>query len=158
MKRFLFIFLVVIVFPLFSFRSVYAEEMLLEFIFDSRIMDPNGEIGVKVDSDLYDEDNHNFVIRPVIEKGTVYIWDRKNEVWVSDVALWSKLPFLSSDMKLKMVGLNNNFTEITFQIQDVIEAKIYETNKLKIWPTSVLTSYIEKININIIRFSSLFSD
>lgn len=88
----------------------------------------------------------DFIIRPVLSRGIVQIFNQEKNQWIGQADLWSNMPKLEKEVKLKIDVSGSS--DLWFQIQNVTNAQIYETPKTTIWGQNIFTDYIDKLNKN----------
>ena len=89
---------------------------------------------------------NDFVVRPVVSDGKVSIYNALTQTWVSGDALWSELPKLDKSVKVKIEGIPQTTTYLSFVVQHVKTAQTFATPKKKIWTHQLIESYITNLN------------
>ncbi len=95
----------------------------------------------------------DFIVRPKVTRGNVEFYDTTKNIWVSQSDLWSNMPVLEKNMKIRVNLMGES--ELFFEIQNTINAEIYETPKKTIWGGDIFGNYIEKVNKNIFSHSEV---
>ena len=95
----------------------------------------------------------DFRIKPVSDKGAIYIYHDDRESWVSGNELWINMPVLKDKMKLRISKNVVNSINIGFQILDAKTYVIYETPFRNFWTWNIYDNYVNNLNTNIRRFS-----
>lgn len=120
-----------------------AKAATLEITSKSNIASPENILNFSINFD----DSNTYKIKPVVSLGGVQILNGPN--WISGSKLWGEMPFLSKNIKLKLLSSENRKTELSFLIQDIKRGKIYQTSEAEIWPNSLISGYIQKVNQSI---------
>jgi hypothetical protein len=89
----------------------------------------------------------DFVVRPVLSKGLIKIFNQESEEWVLQSDLWTSMPQLQKTMNIKLDF--NGSSDLYFQIQNTTNAQIYETPRQTVWSENLYSGYLETLNKNI---------
>ena len=119
---------------------VFADSVYFDFTIPNAIPAPDGATIVTIFYDLRSAQKEDFLVRPVVDGGTAYIWAGGS--WVSGNAAWGAMPLLTSNIKLRIQGAE----ELSFQIKEKTNQRIYETPKHRIWSRSVFDNYVTDLN------------
>lgn len=91
----------------------------------------------------------DFVIRPILDNGQAEVYVQEKDKWVSQHALFSDLPSLDNNLKVRISGVNVYKTQLYFEIIDKNTLRRYVTPKRTIFGRWYRENYIESINENI---------
>ena len=134
---------------LFVPRPTYASSYYFVPAMKVRVLSVNEEVGIKMNYDLVGPSTERFLVRPLINNGIISIWHWDKDVYIQGTGLWSDMPRLTEDIKIKIQGLSAEKTEFWFQIQDTKKGKVYHTPKTVLWSRVTYIKYVERLNENI---------
>ncbi len=138
-------------------KTVIAQEInapeekffLLRIAPQTRIISENGELELNLIFDAENPYADYFVLKPVSFDVMTEIYDIDRGKWIPANAQWSDMPNIKPNMQVKISGINTDSFELGFQIQDLMTAKIYETENLRFWGNGSYAEYIKKVNANL---------
>lgn len=125
---------------------MHATDKYFEFWVKNNVLNSKNEVEIEVLYNFEGVSDSRFRVKPVSSKNFPKIWDVNKEVWVFSNSLWSDLPRLSKDMKIKFDNADFLNIDLHLQVQDTQTAKIYETSKQKIWSRNWFVEYLGNIN------------
>jgi len=131
---------------------VFAQEVFFDFSLEKPLIQSGNEFEVSFNYKLSGVSEDSFVIRPIVDRGIVEIWDIENSFWVSSYTLRSNLPRLCKTMKLRISGLEIGKAGVKFEIQNTLDGNIYNTPKRNIWSENIYSEYIKKLNDHLKAF------
>jgi len=134
------IFLFLLVFT----RTVYALDYF-DFNSVNYLIPKDKIVNLAVDFNLKGYTPQDFLIRPVIESGSVQIYNTENESWVSAFDLWTSMPFLSHTMKIKITTSAPD--NLNFLVLNLVTGEVYKTNLKKYYPYHILLDLFSKIKL-----------
>ncbi len=138
MKVFSFSIFVLLITLLFPGRVLSAD------IFDFAVSkDLSVHFTYKLPPDLV---GHAFRVRPVSNKNLT-LWNKALNSWVGIKSLWSLMPPLSNELKLKTTEQNFG---IYFLLQDLKTSLTYKTPIHKVWSKTQFDDYIKRLNNSIV--------
>lgn len=129
--------------------KVWANETYFDFSAQSPIISSNNELNASLFYDLIGTSEENFRLRPQSGIKNLQVWNFEKNVWISSNDLWTNMPKLTKQTKLRFLSNSFSKTSVYFLIQDVKTSEIYETPKRHIWSRNWFTLYISKLNENI---------
>ena len=127
-------------------REVKASEGYFDFSMDSAFISANIESPVRFSFDLADANPLDFVVKPVVSKGAVTIWDKDKSKWILGTDLWTSMPRLTKDMKIALTIGSLSDLELWFQIKNLKSSDIYETPKHTVHNRAEFEEYVKKLN------------
>lgn len=141
------VFSLAVVFFSFCFgRDLYARSYFT-FETDKFVILEDAEIEVQFSYVLERYEENDFVVRPVLGDGTAKIYNEDNDTWAGQYDLWTNMPYLRKTMKVKPNFSGNS--DLSFQIQNTLDAEIYETPKQTIWGKNAYSGYLSTLNKNL---------
>lgn len=138
-----------VVFIHLCYKITYAQQYF-DYSLDSKKVSRDKKLNVGFSYNLDGFKEEDFLVRPVISRGTVKIYDEEEGEWITQSGLWTAIPELKKEMELQ-VNLQGE-AELYFEVQNTIDQKIYKTPKEKVWGGSLYGDYLQKLNRNIKSF------
>ena len=134
----------------------FAEEKYFDFVSKSGVIGLDGSYEAELLFDVEEEYQENLLVRPRIDKGkgVVNIYNSETRVWTAGNGDWSKMPEISREVRLRIFGIEDETTEIYFEILDKKTAKLHLTPSKTIYGRRVHEQYIEKLNGNILGWDA----
>jgi len=128
-----------------------AEGGYFDFSLSRYLIDENREmvVDVKYRLDGFIEDI--FIVKPVIENGTVEIFNPEKNLWASSFSLVSDLPDLKKEMLIRVKGFGIEKTNLYFEILNLSDGQVHLTPKKEVWSKKVYEKYLENLNKKIER-------
>ena len=133
-------------------RRVYAEDVFFDFSLEKPLIQSGSDFEVRFNYKLKGISEDNFVIRPIVNRGIVEVWDINNSSWISLYGLRSNLPVFSKIMKLRINGLEIGKASLKFEIQNTLDGEIYNTPQRNVWSENIYLGYIQKLNDHLKAF------
>gem|GEM_PF-4070695 len=111
----------------------------------------NGEIiKVTFGYKLQGYSQEDFLVKPVLSKGKVEIFNRQKYSWVAADSLWMDFPSLEEEMEIRFYLEGEG--RLHFLLQNTRDAAIYQTPGKVIWGGNLLSGYTQKVNEGIFRY------
>ncbi|MBT7350406.1 hypothetical protein HN803_06495 [candidate division WWE3 bacterium] len=134
--------------PMLFSRKVHASSYYFDFS-TSPYTNSNNELEVAMKYQLRGYEDSRFRIKPVLEEaGAVQIYTDGYFQTLND---WDEMPFLNSELKLRLLSNNFHTKNLIFQIQDIQTAQIYETPKHQINSRLWFSNYLNELNKSLSR-------
>ncbi len=118
-----------------------------DFNFGNKISNYDNIVNVKMYYDLVGFVEAQFLVRPYIENGLVYILQEDTEEWISTNELWTSMPRLKRGFELKVIG--GDIAAIGFRILNTVTNEIYDTPMKEMWLLSSFGDYLQRLNSNL---------
>ena len=129
----------------------FSENNYFNFNAKNYLLPGLGELTVFFEYNLENYSESDFTIKPVLENGALEIFDTKNGKWISSNTLWQELPFLSNEIKLRVLLYPDNFSMLYFKIRNKKTGELYETSGKKLWFESFYNNYKEELNRQLLQ-------
>ena len=129
------------------------QELVFYFAFTlgGVLIPSNDVLRVNFEYTLEGYQERDFVVRPKITNGYVEVYNTDSSSWVSGNSLWSDMPYLREDMRVRIKGTGKSDTNLFFWLQDVGTAAIYETPPRRIWNIKVMSEYLTEVNRSLVN-------
>ena len=124
----------------------YASDTFFEFKLSKNLVLGDEEIIANFFYNLSDVSEESFLVRPVIENGLVKVFDPQKPGWVSGTDVWSSMPRLGKEMRIRIGGMKAPKTFLCFEVKDLRTAVVYKTSKKPLWSKTAYGSYVDGIN------------
>jgi hypothetical protein len=124
-----------------------------DFLPSAKLLDYDGTVFVKIFYDLKDYREKDFLVRPISDNGLIFIYDDLRNTWQAGNALWSELPYLQREMRLKLKGYR--FLGVHLQILNLLTGETYQTPSYKFWFRDNYRNYTKTVNNNIFNYQIL---
>ncbi|MFC1755814.1 hypothetical protein ACFLZK_00260 [Patescibacteria group bacterium] len=138
-----------ILLTLLLFKSTYSQQYF-DFNLNKKYIYQNNEIEI---SFLYNFEGYSegdFIVRPQSSSGIIEIYDTEKNVWIKNNDLWSNMPILEKNMRVRTNLVGKSI--LSFEIQSTLDAKIYKTGEKTIWGGDLFGNYVEKLNRNMLTY------
>ncbi len=129
-------------FPSFSL----AKETYFNFMPSSDFLDTGKDYNVMFIYSLSGATVSNFTVIPSSSSAIVEIFDDVNNTWILNNSPRTNYPHLSETMKIKIVQVNDPFLDLCFQVQYLVNGKIFQSSCRRVWNRKYYLSYLEQIN------------
>ncbi len=130
-------------------QSSLAEPQEVDFSINKNLITQDGEILVSFDPVLSKKSPRQFLVRPVLENGNVFIFNFRSNKWVSSGALWTELPRLEEVMKLRISATGLEKTSLKLILKDPERNLEIETRSKPVWGKRIYSNYIESVNTSL---------
>lgn len=127
-------------------KLAFASDKYFEFFPRNNVINSKNVVEIEVLFNLNNIFTQRFRIKPVSSSNFPEIWDDEKETWVFGNSLWSNMPKLNKNIKIKFNNPEFINTDVYFLVQDTITTEIYETSRQKIWSRNWFIEYLSKIN------------
>jgi hypothetical protein len=124
--------------------KVYAATFF-DFVSSSYLLPYDVESAITMHFSLAGYTPDDFSVRPVVSDGAVYIFSDYKDDWISGTDLWTQMPVLQKELRLKM--LTPNITKLHFQIQDRHTGQVYETQPKTFYSYALLQKYLPRLQL-----------
>jgi hypothetical protein len=146
-------FFVLLLLVFFTSRCVYAQSNSspFEISIKSNVLQRSEEFSVEIHSNYGGvKDNTRFKVRPIVTGCNLFVYNHNLNGfggWVSAANIWSSMPNLDKDVKVRLVNCNALKSEMLFFVLDSFHGQIYETNKVYVYTDKdFISSYIHRLN------------
>ena len=136
-------------------RKVYAKFTRFDFSLGRYLVDEKKEIKVNFRYELSNYEEKDFLVRPISGSGIIEIYDIGENKWVSSFSIISDFPNLKKEMLIKITGLNIQNSSIYFEIYNIRTGEIISTPSKEIWSKNLYSSYLDKLNSSLSKYSLL---
>jgi len=135
---------------MFIFSSRVCAENLVHFDFlpVSPVTSSSGVLNIIFSYNLVGFEPKDFVVRPKILAGQINIW-KESLGWAAGGLSWSALPDLSENMLVKINAGSLENVGISFEIQNKLTGKIYETPKRNVKTYRVFDKYAKNLQLKV---------
>jgi hypothetical protein len=144
-------FFLISLFSVLLFLKTSYATTYFDFELDRNIVSAKNVIVVSFLSDLQGLNEADFLVKPVFDKGSVYLFDDTSNNWILSEDVWTKMPVLSRKMKLKIAGFDADRGDLKFKLLCKKTSVTYETPERKLWNESIYTGYTSKLNENVLN-------
>jgi len=118
----------------------------------TKIIPSTNVVLLNVDSNLVGDKDRNFVVRPNGGGNSVSIFDQDKGKWVSGSDIWTNMPILDKELKLKFRSPESDKLDLSLQLQDTKTAEIYSSNELNLWTRGAYGNYVSNLNQNLKKY------
>ena len=141
--------LVPLILTLFVYKNTYSQQYF-DFNLNKKYLYQNNEIEISFLYDFEGFSENDFIVRPISSQGIIEIYDSENNTWVKNNDLWSNMPSLEKNMRIKtnLIGKST----LSFEIQNTFDTEIYKTGEKTIWGGDLYGDYIEILNRNMLTY------
>jgi len=126
-----------------------AQSTHFDFSSRSYLIENENEVQVEFGYSLTGYKESDFSVRPIVENGSVEIYNEAKDTWVSSFGLFSSFPSLKKNMMVRLKGFEVEKSVLYFQIYNLKTGESYFTPKKSIWSRKVYEKYVEKVNENL---------
>ena len=144
------IILPIIVFLLISFKLVKAESYYFEASPKNPVASSQNEVMLDLKYNLGCLSENRFRVRAVEVSSSNLL--KINDSDYDKGSGWVNWPTLSKEVTVKMPPEYPGKTRIMLEIQDIKAGIVYKTPPVNVWGRKVFTSYVEKLNQNIMNW------
>lgn len=141
MKIHIYIFVILILSNFLSYSQTFFDYSL-----DKNLVSQDGVVEVNLYFDIPKQFQDQFLIRPVLDNGLMYIYNPKVQSWINSNDLWSNMPDLSEKVKVKVASTSFEKVSLKFVIKNTYTQKEFETLAKPIWGKKIYKNYIGTIN------------
>jgi len=127
----------------------YALSTNFDFSLKSYLVDNEHEVQVEFGYSLTGYKESDFSVRPIVENGSVEIYNDENSSWVTSSGLFSSFPSLKKTMSVRFKGFVVEKSVLSFQIYNLKSGESYLTPKKSVWSKKVYEKYDEKVNASL---------
>jgi hypothetical protein len=129
-------------------KSAFAGDYF-DFLPPNNLLNYEKTAAVKFFYKLDGYEKSQFLVRPLVENGTAFIFEPIKSQWISGYSLWSEFPALQKTMQIKVTGPEKS--QLYFQITNMITGEVYETKKHPLWTINSYHGYLDLLNENILK-------
>jgi hypothetical protein len=131
----------------------YPKEIFFDFNFPTRLLLVNYTYKINFSYLLSGAEAKDFTVRPIIENGTIEIYDEEKNHWVGQSDFRSNYPKLSSEIQVRVTGFADRKSKICFEIQHIKSTNLYKTPCKVYWNRILLGKYVVLINDKILKWT-----
>ena len=134
--------LVLLILPTFIAHS----QTYFDYSLDKNLISQDGVVEVDLYFDIPKQSQNQFLVRPVLDNGLMYIYSSKTQSWINSGDLWTNMPELSEKVKIKIASTSFEKVSLKFVLKNTYTEKEYETLAKPIWGKKIYKNYIGAIN------------